>query len=357
MAFIERRFGATLHWLTARIFPGRERQAAKILGMGGMALALIVAGTFAAEAQQQRKIPRLCFLTFDPGTLQKRSPRFDGFFQGLRDLGYVDGKTIAISYLSADNNGDRFPTLIDECMRLKPDIIAVTTTPAAQLLKKATRNIPIVLVVSGAPLETGLVDSLSKPSGNITGMSLMVPQLAAKRLELMRELVPGIARILVLSFGADPIAPPQVKAMEAVAPKIGVTLQVHSIRTAEEITAAFDAASRAAAQGVLVTEESIFIVHSALVTELAARHKMPAIYPFALPVVDAGGLMAYEANAPEVHRHAAGYVDRILRGAKPSDLPVQQPMRFELVINLKTAEALGLTIPQTVLLRATRTIQ
>ena len=167
----------------------------------------------AARAQQKR-IPRLCFLTFDPGTLRTRSPRFDGFFQGLQDLGYVNARNIEISYLSADNNGDRFPALIDECLSLKPDVIAVTTTPAAHLLKKATRDIPIVMVALGDPLGTGLVDSLSRPSENITGMSLMVPEMAAKRLELLRELVPGISRVLVLSFLADPIAPIQVKAME-----------------------------------------------------------------------------------------------------------------------------------------------
>ena len=163
----------------------------------------VAAWPLAAQAQQKR-IPRLCFLTFDPGTLRTRSPRFDGFFQGLQDLGYVNARNIEISYLSADNNGDRFPALIDECLSLKPDVIAVTTTPAAHLMKKATRDIPIVMVALGDPLGTGLVDSLSRPSENITGMSLMVPEMAVKRLELLRELVPGISRVLVLSFLADP---------------------------------------------------------------------------------------------------------------------------------------------------------
>ena len=323
-----------------------------------MALAVGISMPLSLNAQQQtRRIPQLCFLTFDPGTLEKRSPRFDGFFQGLQEFGYVNGRSISITYLSADNNGDRFPSLVDECLRRKPDVIAVTTTPAAHLLKKATQTVPIVLVISGAPLETGLVDSLSKPSGNITGMSTMAPQLAAKRLELLRELVPGISRVLVLSFGDDPIASFQVKAMEAAAPKLGVSLQVQYIRTSEDIPAAFEAGSRTGVQGVLTTQESMFIVHRALLTGLAARYKIPAVYPFALLAKDAGGLMAYEAKTPDLHRQAALYVDRILKGAKPSELPVQQPMRFDMVINLKTAKALGLTVPQTVLLRATETIQ
>jgi putative tryptophan/tyrosine transport system substrate-binding protein len=333
-----------------------ERRAFLDCIAGGL-LAAQLAVPCAGEAQQSKDIPRLCFLTFDPGTLQTRSPRFDGFFRGLQDLGYVQGRSIEISYLSADNNGDRFPALINECLALKPAVIAVTTTPAAHLLKKATRTIPIVMVALGDPLGTGLVDSLTRPSENITGMSLMVPQLAVKRLELLKELVPGVSRVLVLSFLADPIAPIQVKAMEGAARSLGVTLEVHDIRKTDDISAAFAAGSRAHAQGALITEESMFIVHRARVTELATRHKLPAVYPFLLPVTDAGGLMAYTVKAPELHRSAAAYVDRILKEAKVSDLPVQQPTQFELVVNLKTAKALGLTIPPSLLQRADQVIE
>ena len=317
----------------------------------------LFAGAGPSEAQQAVRVPRLCFFTFDPGTLQTRSPRFDGFFNRLRDLGYLDGKTIQISYLSADNKGDRFPALIEECLHLKPDVIAVTTTPAAQLLRKATRTIPIVMVALGDPLGTGLVDSMSRPSENMTGMSLMVPQLAVKRLELLKELVPGLSQVLVLSFLADPIAPIQVKAMTELARSTGVTLHVEDIRAADDLPRAFAAASRAGAQGLLVTEESMFIVHRARMTELAAQHKLPAVYPFLLPVTDAGGLLAYTAKAPELHRAAAGYVDRILKGAKVADLPVQQPTEFDLVINLKTARTLGIAIPAPLRLRATELIE
>jgi len=218
-----------------------------MLRVAFLAAVALLAMLCAGEAQQSKKIPQLCFLTFDPGTLQTRSPRFDGFFQGLLDLGYVHGRNINISYLSADNNGDRFPALIDECLSLKPDVIAVTTTPAARLLKKATSTVPIVMVALGDPVGTGLVDSLSRPSENITGMSLMVPQLAVKRLELLKELVPGLVRVTVLSFLADPIAPIQVQALEGAAHSLGVTLRVQDIRTADEIPAAFAAASRAGA--------------------------------------------------------------------------------------------------------------
>jgi len=329
----------------------------RVLGVALFAILALLAAPDAGDAQQPKKIPQLCFLTFDPGTLETRSPRFDGFFHGLQDLGYVQGRNINISYLSADNNGDRFPTLIDECLSLKPDVIAVTTTPAAHLLKKATSTIPIVMVALGDPLGTGLVDSLSRPSENITGMSLMVPQLAVKRLELLKELVPGISRVLVLSFLADPIASIQVKAMEGAARSLRVTLQVQDIRTADDIPAAFAAASRAGAQGALITEESMFIVRRARVTESAARYKLPAVYPFLLPVTDANGLMAYTVKALELHRNAAAYVDRLLKGAKVSDLPVQQPTQFEFVINLKTAKALGLTISAPLRLRATQLIE
>jgi putative ABC transport system substrate-binding protein len=333
----------------------RAGRSARKFGIGLLSAVSLIASA-SSEAQEQRRLPQLCFLTFDPGTLQTRSPRFDGFFEGMKDHGYVHGRNINIIYLSADNNGGRFPSLIEECLRQKPDVIAVTTTPAAHLLKKATRTVPIVMVALGDPLRTGLVDSLARPSENITGMSLMVPEVAVKRLELLTELVPGIARVLVLSFLADPIAPLQVKAMEASAPSLRVTLQVHDIRSAEDLAVAFSAASSAGTKGVVVTEESMFIVHRARVAALAAQYKLPVIYPFVLPVKDSGGLMAYAVRAPDLHRNAAAYVDRILKGAKVSTLPVQQPTRFELVINLKAAKAIGLVVPEPLLDRATELI-
>jgi putative tryptophan/tyrosine transport system substrate-binding protein len=314
-----------------------------------------VAWPLAAGAQQPKNIPRLCFLTFDPGT--SRSTRFGAFFQALADLGYVDGQTISIDYLSAEGDGDRFPALAAECLRLKADIIAVSTTPATQAAKKVTRTIPIVMIALGDPVGTGLVDSLAQPGGNVTGMSMMASDVAAKRLELLKEAVPGISRVLVLSYLADPIAPLQVKALENAAHSLGVTLQIQDIRTADDLTAAFDAGARERAEGLLTTAESIFVARRAQVSELAARYRLPAMYPYTIQVADAGGLMAYDIDYPDLERRAATYIDKILKGAKPSSLPVQQPTKFALVINLRTAKTLGLTISESFLLRADQLIE
>jgi putative tryptophan/tyrosine transport system substrate-binding protein len=321
----------------------------------------IVASTaawpIAARAEQTKNIHRLCFLDFqlDPGTL--RSTRFDSFFQGLHDLGYVDGQTITIDYLSADGSGERFPDLVAECLRRKVDIIVVSTTPAAQVAKHATHTTPIVMIGLGDPVGTGLVDSLARPGGNVTGMSTMVSELAAKRLELLKEAVPGISRVLVLSYLADPIAPLQVKALKAAAGPLGVTLQVQDIQSADDLPAAFDAGTKGHADGLLTTAESIFIAHRARVAELAAYHRLPAMFPYSIQVIEGGGLMAYDANYPDLQTRAATYVDRILKGANPSDLAVQQPTKFALVINLKTAKALGLTISESFLQRADQLIE
>jgi putative tryptophan/tyrosine transport system substrate-binding protein len=309
-----------------------------------------------AHAQQSKEIPRLCFLTFDPGTLQSRSPRFDVFFDSLRDLGYVDGKTIAIDYLSADGKDDRFPALVSECLRLKADIIAVSTTPAAQAAKRGTRTVPIVMIALGDPVGTGLAESITRPGGNVTGMSLMVPELGVKRLELLKEAVPKVSRVLVLSYLSDPVAPLQVAALDRVSPSLGVTLLVRDIRSGADLAAAFDAGMSEHVDGLITTAESVLVVHSAQIAEFAARLRLPAVYPYAIQVRN-GGLMAYEANTPELHKNAALYVDKILKGAKPSDLPIQQPTKLSLVINLKAAKALGLTVPPSLLSRADEVIE
>jgi len=340
-----------------RPLPACPRQPAKMLRVALLAMLTFFSAPIMGEAQPSKKIPRLCFLTFDPGTLQSRSPRFDAFFEALRDLGYVDGQTISIDYLSADGDGERFPALAAECLRLQADIIAVTTTPAAQVAKSTTRTVPIVMVALGDPVQTGLVASLARPGGNITGMSQMVLDLAAKRLALLTEAVPGISRVLLLSYLGDPIAPLQVKALNEAARSLGVALQVQDIRSGDDLPAAFDSAARARADGLLTTAESMFVVHRARVTALAARYRLPAMYPYKSQVVEAGGLMAYDIDTPDLHRRAAVYVDRILKGAKPSDLPVQQPTKFQFVINLKTAKALGLNFPEKIRALADQVIE
>ena len=318
--------------------------------LGGAA----AAWPLAAHAQALKHIPRLCFLTFDPGTLQ--SNRFDAFFQGLRDLGYANGQSIAIDYLSAAGDGERFPALAAEWLRLKADVIAVSTTPAAQAAMAATSTIPIIMIALGDPVRTGLVNSLAQPGGNVTGLSLMVPEVAAKRLGLLKEAIPGISRVLMLTYLADPIAPLQVKALEEVAGSIGVTLQVHDIHTADDLPAAFDTAAKEHAEALLTTAESIFVAQRARVAELAARYKLPAMYCYSTNVADVGGLMAYDVSYPDLIRRAASYVDRILKGAKASNLPVEQPIKFEFSLNLKTAKTLGLTIPPGVLAIADKVI-
>ena len=256
----------------------------------------------------------------------------------------MDGQTIAVDYLSADGRSERFPALAEECLRLEADIIALSTTPAAQAAKNATRTIPIVMIALGDPVGTGLVHSLARPGGNVTGMSLMVPELAVKRLELLKESVPSISRVLVLTYLLDPIAPLQIKALNEAAPLLGVTLQIRDIRTADDLPAAFDAGAAEHADGLLTTAESIFVAERGRVNELALRHRLPSMYPFSIQVTDAGGLMAYDVNYPNLQRRAANYVDSILKGTRPSDLAIQQPTKFALVINLKTAKEIGLTI-------------
>jgi putative ABC transport system substrate-binding protein len=319
---------------------------------------LLIGTTFAwplvARAQQSNKIPRLCFLTFDPGTLE--STRFKPFFQALHDLGYVDGQTITIEYLSANGQGEHFPDLAAECLRLKADVIVVTTTPAANAAKNATRTVPIVMYPLGDPVGTGLVASLARPGGNVTGLTFMASGLAAKRLELLKEAVPKISRVLVLSYRVDPIAAPQLKELEVAATTLGVKLLVCDIRTAEDIPAAFDAGARDGVEGVLTTAESIFAAEGKQVVQLALEHKLPGLFPYKL-MVDAGGLMAFDSYTPSFQARAAAYVDKILKGANPSDLPVEQPTKFELFINMRTARTLGLTIPSSLIVRADQVIE
>jgi putative ABC transport system substrate-binding protein len=268
----------------------------------------------------------------------------------------VDGQTINIDYLSAEGQGDRFPALAAECLRRKANILVVTTTPAAQAAKNATHTLPIVMVPLGDPVATGLVASLARPGGNVTGLTFMSSGLSAKRLELLKEAVPRVSRVLVLSYLIDPIAPPQVQELEQAARALGVTLLVQNIRTADDIPVAFDAGVRSGADGLVTTSESILVVQRKRVVELAGHYRLPAVYPFRA-MVEAGGLMAYDSFTPDLVGRAATYVDRILKGAKPADLPIEQPTKIELFINLKTAKALGLTIPQPLLLRADQLVE
>jgi len=308
----------------------------------------------ALPAGAAQKLPRLCFVTFDPGTLQTN--RFGAFFNVLSDLGYVDGKTIAIDYLSADGRGERFSGLAEECLRRGADVIAVSTTPAAKAAKAATSTVPIVMVGLIDPTETGLIASLARPGGNITGQASPASELGTKRLQLLTELLPGAKRVRVLFYPADPIAAPQIRELKQAAGTLGLTLQLREIRSAEDLASAFEDQGNEPAQALLTTVESIFLVNRSRIIELAMHHRLPAVYPF-LASAREGGLMAYAQDGADMLRGAAGQVDRILKGAKPADLPVEQPTRFVLAVNLNTAKALGLTVPQSLLQRAAEVIE
>jgi putative ABC transport system substrate-binding protein len=326
----------------------RRREFIAVLG------STVVAWPLTARAQQSKKTPRLCFLTFDPGTLE--TTRFKPFFQALRDLGYVDGQTITIDYLSANGQGERFPDLAADCVRLKADVIVVTTTPAAKAAKAATGSIPIVMYPLGDPVVTGLVASLNRPEGNVTGLTFMASGIAAKRLELLKEVVPKISRVLVLSYRVDPISGPQLEELESAAASLGVKLLIQDIQSADDIPAAFDAGAREGAEGVLTTAESIFAAQGKRVVQLALEHKLPGMYPYRL-MVDAGGLMAFDSYTSSFQARTATYVDKVLKGTNPRDLPIERPTKFELIINMSTAKTLGLTIPSSLIVRADELIE
>jgi len=276
----------------------------------------LLAAPLVAEAQQAGKIPRLCFLELSPGLSRSA---YSPFFQGLRDLGYVDGQTITIDYLSADGQAERFPALAADCVRLKADIVVASTTLAAQAAKKATRTIPIVMNALGDPVAAGLVASLARPEGNVTGVSMMSPGLAAKRLELLKEALPRLSRVLVLSISATRLRRP-IRELEHAAHSLGVTLLVRDIRSADDLPAAFDAGAKKRAEGLLTTAETRLSFYRNRALELAARHRLPGMYPYRV-WVDAGGLMAFISYTPNLQARTAYYVDRILKGAKPGDLP------------------------------------
>ena len=313
-----------------------------------------------AGAQQTAKIPRLCFLA--PYPVAELPPImagltvYDAFLRGLRDLGYVEGQSITIDYLSADGQFERFPSLANACLRLQADIIVAGTTPAALAAKHATQTIPIVLFGIGDPVGTGLVASLARPGGNVTGLSQMAPGLITKRLELLKDIVPRLTRVVVLTNFANPVSTPQIQELERAARGMGVQLLIRDVRSPEELPDAFSTAATEGAEGLLQTSLMRFNVHRARIVDLAARHRLPAVYGGRL-FVDAGGLMAYGADDFRLNMGVAKFVDKVLKGAKPADLPLEQATVFECVINLKTAQALGITISPHLLVLANEVIQ
>jgi len=321
-----------------------------------LALLALGAAPLAAEAQQATKVARIGYLTSSQGV----NPDLpEAFRQGLRDLGYVEGRNLVIESRDAEGKVDRLPALAAELVALKVDVIVVTFNTATRAAKQATETIPIVFAGSADPVGSGLVTSLARPGGNVTGLSGLGPELVDKRLELLTQAVPGISRVAVLRLPGvlgERMDKEMLKEAEVAAQALGVRLQFVEVRGPDDFDRAFSDMTRARAGALTVLPGNMFLREHRRLVDLAAKNRLPAVYT-SREFVDAGGLMSYGANRPDLSRRAATYVDKILKGAKPGDLPVEQPTKFELIINLKTANALGLTIPQPVLGRADEVIQ
>ena len=313
----------------------------------------------AAIAQPTGKVPRIGILSPSSPSEASRSASdlavlFAAFREGLRDLGYVEGRNIKIESRWAEGNYERLPGLAADLVRLKVDVIVTYGTPASEAAKRATATIPIVMAAIIDPVASGLVTSLARPGGNVTGQSMMSSDLVEKQLEILKEIVPKVSRVALLHNPANPGNAPQVKHAQDAARALGVRLQLLGARDPGEIDSAF--ALMTAEQAVIVLVDATLQANRARITDLAARHHLPAVYGLS-EYAEAGGLMAYGTNLLGMFRLSASFVDKILKGAKPGDLPVEQPTNFAFVINLKTAKALGLTIPPSLLARADQVIE
>ena len=308
------------------------------------------------EAQQAKKVPRIGFV-IGSSNPSAPGPGVEAFPQGLRDLGYVEGKNIVVEFRDAEGGLERLTSLVAELVQLKVDVIVVGPQPAIRAAKQATKTIPIVMVSSIDPVAAGYVDSLARPGGNITGFANLSRDLSAKRVELLQEVLPKMSRLAVLWDPADPGSTVAFKEYEAAARAFKLDLQSLEVRGPKpDFEGVFQAAKKARRDALIVVGNPLTGFHRKRIIELAAKNSLPSMYE-ASSYVESGGLLSYSANFSDLFRRAATYVDKILKGAKPADLPVEQPMKFELVINLKTAKQIGLTIPPNVLARADRVIR
>ena len=318
-----------------------------------LATALLTTAT-PAKAQQPKKVARIGFLSSLSPTVV--SDRVEAFRQGLRELGYVEGKNIIIDWRYAQGKTERLPDLAAELVRLNVDVI-VTGGPAVnRFAKEATHTIPIILAFDNDPVGNGFAASLARPGGNITGLSTHYPEISGKQLELLKDIIPRLSRVAVLGNSTVPGNAQALRETERAAGVFGVKLQYVEIENPEEIESAFRAARKGHADAVLVLGSQVVTSHAKQFAELAAKSQLPAIY-WSPEFVEAGGLMTYSVSITDLFRRAATYVDKILKGAKPAELPVEQPTKFELIINLKAAKQIGLTIPPNVLLRADKVIK
>ncbi|MGH7827482.1 MAG: ABC transporter substrate-binding protein [Candidatus Binatia bacterium] len=314
--------------------------------------AMLFALCAAAQAQPPAKIPRVGLLR--PGS--PPDPYVDAFRQGLRDLGYIEGQSVAIEYRWLEGRSARLPALAAELVHLKVDVIVTQGEVMTRPVKKATNTIPIVMATSGDPVGAGLISSLARPAGNITGLSSVSADISGKRLQLLKEAIPTVSRVAMLYNPTIVSAVLEVKGAQIVAPPLGMTVQPLEMRTPADLRPAFDAMTRERADALLVQGDPFTMTQRSRILDLATKRRLPVISVFG-DFVNAGGLMSYGPNRLDMFRRAAIYVDKILKGAKPADLPVEQPTKFEFVINLKAAKQIGLTIPANVLARADRVIR
>ena len=314
----------------------------------------ILLGSLAAQAQQTGNVYRIGFLGNSTAALEANL--VGPFREGLRDLGYVEGRNVLIEYRWAEGKYDRFPALIGELLALKVAVIVTAGTPATLAVKKATTSVPLVMLAVGDPVGTGIVPSLSHPGGNITGLTAISTEMDAKRLELLREVVPSVSYIALLWNAGSPLQVLAEKQVQAAAQVLRMRVLSLGVKTEEEIKSALAVMARERPDALLVLADRLLLHHRALIMDFATRHRLPGVHAYR-ELVEAGGLMSFGPSYADMHKRAAYFVDRILKGAKPGDLPVERPLTFELVINLKVAKALGLTIPQSVLLRGTEIIQ
>jgi len=325
-----------------------------VKGIGFIITLGILLGSLAAQAQQTGNVYRIGFLGNSTAALEANL--VGPFREGLRDLGYVEGRNVLIEYRWAEGKYDRFPALIGELLALKVAVIVTAGTPATLAVKKATTSVPVVMTAVGDPVGTGIVPSLSHPGGNITGLTAISTEMDAKRLELLREVVPSVSYIALLWNAASPLQVLAEKQVQAAAQVLRMRVLSLGVKTEEEIKSALAVMARERPDALLVLADRLLLHHRALIMDFATRHRLPGVHAYR-ELVEAGGLMSFGPSYADMHKRAAYFVDRILKGAKPGDLPVERPRTFELVINLKVAKALGLTIPQSVLLRGTEVIQ
>jgi len=317
-------------------------------------LGALTAPVKSVAQQQERRIPRLGVLLYFP--VASRQQNWDAFREGLRDHGYVEGRNILIEFVSADGHPERLGELAADLVKMKVDLIVTSGTEPVQAAAKATKTIPIVMTSIGDPVGAGVIASLARPGGNVTGMSLLATDLSAKRLQLLKEMLPGLSRVAILWNPDNASVALKFEQMQEAGPVIGIQVQSIQVRSGSDLEGGIEAAARAHANAIMDTGDAVQNTYRVQIVELATRHRLPVASEFSASA-EAGALCSYGPNQIDQFRRAAAFVDKILKGAKPADLPIEQPTKLDLVINKKTAKALGLPIPSSLLLRADRVIE